>query len=133
LSSAPVVRLFVGAGGVGKTTVAAAVALGLADAGHRTLVMTFDPSRRLQDTLGIGPDAAGVEVPVAGSGGRLHASLLDAGTTFDSLVERYAPDADARDRILGNRYYRHPGSSDQQTSCRCRPATASWTTTRMRA
>jgi len=69
--------------------------------------MTFDPSHRLRQTLGVGAEAALSEIPVAGApGGRLRASLLDARTTFDRLVERYAPDAAARDRILGNRFYR---------------------------
>ncbi len=99
--------LVVGAGGVGKTTLAAALGLRSAAAGHDTLVMTFDPSRRLKDALGIGDAAGNEEVPVAGAAGRLHASLLDARETFDRLVERYAPDAASRRRILTNPYYRH--------------------------
>ncbi len=97
----------VGSGGVGKTTLAAALGLRSAAAGHQTLVMTFDPSRRLKDALGIGHAAGNVEVPVAGTGGRLHASLLDARETFDRLVARHAPDQVARRRILSNPYYRH--------------------------
>jgi anion-transporting ArsA/GET3 family ATPase len=107
VSTGSQIRVLVGAGGVGKTTVAAATALSLADAGHRTLVMTFDPSRRLKDTLGIGERAVAGEVPVAGCEGHLFASLLDARSTFDSLIERYAPDDAVRQRILGNPYYRH--------------------------
>lgn len=110
MKTAPWIHVFVGAGGVGKTTVAAASALGLADAGHRTLVMTFDPSHRLRDTLGLEATESGAEVAVAGHD-RLHAALLDAGTTFDGLVERYAPDAAARRRILDNGYYRHLAGS----------------------
>jgi anion-transporting ArsA/GET3 family ATPase len=96
---------------VGKTTVAAALAVAYADAGHRTLVMTFDPSRRLKDTLGIGERALADEIPVAGCDGLLHASLLDARRTFDGLIERYAPDAAVRQRILENPYYRHLAGS----------------------
>ena len=102
----------VGSGGVGKTTLAAALALDAARRGEDTLVMTFDPSLRLKDTLGIGDEALDREVEVdAGTPGTLHASLLDAGRTFDRLVERYARDDDARKRILGNRYYRHLSGS----------------------
>ena len=114
--------IVVGSGGVGKTTLAAA--LGVVSAlgapgrpGRDTLVMTFDPSLRLKDALGVGEAARDREVPVdlagleeaagAGAPGRLDASLLDAGRTFDRLVARYAPDEAARERILGNRYYRH--------------------------
>lgn len=114
--------IVVGGGGVGKTTLAAALGVASALGGpgrpaRDTLVMTFDPSLRLKDALGVGEEARDREVPVdlagleGGGGGagpaRLDASLLDAGLTFDRLVARYAPDAAARDRILHNRYYRH--------------------------
>ena len=36
----------VGAGGVGKTTVAAAIALGFAQQGQRVLCITIDPAKR---------------------------------------------------------------------------------------
>lgn len=98
--------VFVGAGGVGKTTLAAAAALGAARAGHSTLVMTFDPSHRLRQSLGIAAAEPGRTVRVDQvRAAVLDASLLDARKTFDGLVERYAPDAAARDRILRNRFY----------------------------
>ena len=58
----------VGAGGVGKTTLSAALALQSARQGRRTLVMTFDPSLRLKDALGVGEAAKDEPVPVAGAG-----------------------------------------------------------------
>ena len=97
--------IVVGSGGVGKTTLAAALGLRSAAAGHDTLVMTFDPSRRLKDALGIGDAAGNAEVPVEGTSGRLHASLLDARETFDALVTRYAPDDEARQRILARGFH----------------------------
>ena len=104
----PPLLVVVGSGGVGKTTLAAALGLVSAGAGHDTLVMTFDPSRRLKDTLGVDEAAGGAEVDVAAdTSGTLRASLLDARETFDRLVDRYAPTPEARDRILGNRYYDH--------------------------
>lgn len=100
--------IVVGGGGVGKTTVAASLALDAAEAGHDTLVMTFDPSRRLKDSLGVGQEAADREVRVpADTRAPLFASLLDARTTFDRLVLRYAPDQAAADRIFGSRLYHH--------------------------
>jgi anion-transporting ArsA/GET3 family ATPase len=104
--------VLVGAGGVGKTTVAAALGLASARKGRKTLVMTFDPSMRLKDTLGVGEAARDREVRVEVDGpGRLDASLLDARKTFDRLVLRYAPDEDAAQRILDNGFYRHLAGS----------------------
>jgi anion-transporting ArsA/GET3 family ATPase len=105
----------VGSGGVGKTTLAAALGVLSARSGRETLVMTFDPSLRLKDALGVGEEAREREVrvpPVADQpadqpGLPLSASLLDARRTFDRLVERYAPDETARRRILENRFYQH--------------------------
>lgn len=104
----PPILVCIGSGGVGKTTLAAALGLVSARAGHDTLVMTFDPSLRLKDALGVGDAARDeeIQVPIDGPG-TLHASLLDARRTFDRLVARYAPSDAARDRILGNRYYDH--------------------------
>jgi anion-transporting ArsA/GET3 family ATPase len=98
----------VGSGGVGKTTLAAAMGLASARSGWDTLVMTFDPSERLKDALGVGEAARDREIPVeTDTPGRLEASLLDARRTFDRLVARYAPDREACRRILENRYYQH--------------------------
>jgi anion-transporting ArsA/GET3 family ATPase len=98
----------VGGGGVGKTTVAAALGLASAREGTDTLVMTFDPSARLKDALGVGEAARDREVEVkAGARGRLDASLLDAKATFDRLVRRYAPDEESCRRILDNNFYQH--------------------------
>lgn len=98
----------VGSGGVGKTTLAASLALASARAGQNTLVMTFDPSLRLKDALGVGNEARERDVEVdAGTRGTLRVGLLDARRTFDRLVARYAPDEAARDRILKNRFYQN--------------------------
>lgn len=106
--SEPSLVVVVGSGGVGKTSIAAAYGLLSAGAGEDTLVMTFDPSLRLKDSLGVGDAARDREVRVALEGGApLHASLLDARATFDRLVGRYAPDEVSRRRILENRFYDH--------------------------
>jgi len=102
----------VGSGGVGKTTLAAGLGLASARDGHDTLVMTFDPSQRLKDALGVGAAAQEHEVAVATDApGSLHASLLDVRGTFDRLIVRYSADADAARRILENRYYNHLAGS----------------------
>jgi len=103
-----------GSGGVGKTTTAAALALRAARDGRRVLVCTIDPSRRLATSLGLGqlsgrPRAIDIRrlSPPPVPGGSLHAMVLDVKSTFDALVARHTPDAAARERILGNRYYQH--------------------------
>jgi anion-transporting ArsA/GET3 family ATPase len=103
----------VGAGGVGKTTTSAALALGLAAGGKKVAVVTIDPAKRLASALGlddlsgeprqIEPEAfaaAGVEMK-----GELWAMMLDAKRTLDEIVERLAADDGARDEILGNAVY----------------------------
>lgn len=101
-----------GTGGVGKTTISAALALRLAQGGARTVVVTIDPAKRLASALGMtGLSDAPQQVPAGallGPGaGELWALQLDAKATFDRLVSRYAADDAARERILGNRIYRH--------------------------
>ena len=60
----PPLMIVVGSGGVGKTTLAAAMGLASADAGLDTLVMTFDPSLRLKDALGVGDATDDEEIEV---------------------------------------------------------------------
>jgi anion-transporting ArsA/GET3 family ATPase len=109
----------VGAGGVGKTTVAAAIALDRAARGGRALVCTIDPARRLANALGLSalgnvesrvPDQAFAEAGVRRRG-ELFAMMLDVKRTWDDLVTRHAPDPARRDRILKNRLYQQMSSA----------------------
>lgn len=104
-----------GAGGVGKTTISAAVALGLAAGGARVAVVTIDPARRLAEALGLerlGNEPRAVEpwrfaragLPMEGE---LHAMMLDPKRTFDELIGRLAPNPWTRDEILANPIYAH--------------------------
>src|SRR3712207_9592104 len=45
--------LFTGKGGVGKTSVACATALGVAATGKKTLVMSTDPAHSVADSFGV--------------------------------------------------------------------------------
>jgi anion-transporting ArsA/GET3 family ATPase len=109
------VLVSVGTGGVGKTTVSAAIGLEAARRGLRVLVLTIDPARRLADALGLAelghdaqriPDAVLREAGV-GSQGSLSAMMLDTKRTFDELVARYAPDDEAIARIYDNPIYQN--------------------------
>jgi anion-transporting ArsA/GET3 family ATPase len=98
----------VGSGGVGKTTASAAIAVAMAQRGLKVAVLTIDPARRLADSLGLA-DLGNVPSPVglgeAGGDGELWAMMLDPKATFDEVIQRYSPDEEARQRIIGNRIY----------------------------
>lgn len=102
-----------GPGGVGKTTTAAAIGLSTACEGRHSLVLTIDPARRLVDSLGVGPLghdprlvpeerlwAAGLKARAP-----VEAMMLDPRCTFESIVRRFAPDAETRARLMRNPIY----------------------------
>jgi anion-transporting ArsA/GET3 family ATPase len=102
-----------GSGGVGKTTTAAAVALGLAERGKRVAVVTIDPARRLANALGLDEldnEPRRVDLDFEG-GGELWAMMLDAKRTFDQLIEHLAPDERTRDEVFANRIYQQLSSA----------------------
>ncbi len=110
-----------GPGGVGKTTSAAAIALGLAMRGQRVAVLTIDPAKRLADALGMDAlhgepqlvdqtllSAQGIELE---PGGELWALTLDVKGTFDALIGEFASDEQAREEVLANRIYQELSSA----------------------
>jgi anion-transporting ArsA/GET3 family ATPase len=128
------VYVCVGAGGVGKTTISAALALGLAARGRRAVVVSIDPAKRLAmalgleklpgephriepralaEAVGIPPHRARAAVsspggeasPAIEPQGELWAMMLDSKGTFDALIERLAPDERTREDVLSNRIY----------------------------
>ncbi|HEY0952482.1 ArsA family ATPase [Nocardioides sp.] len=101
-----------GSGGVGKTTVSAALALRAAERGRRVVVLTIDPARRLAQSMGI-EELDNTPRPVSGlrtnakgnrKGGGLDAMMLDMKRTFDEVVESQANPEKAR-QILQNPFY----------------------------
>jgi len=112
------VLISVGSGGVGKTTVAAALGLVAAQVGHRrTLVMTIDPARRLATSLGLSGlthDQQQVPAEKLGphglSAGLLYAMMLDPKRTFDDMVRRHAPDGPTVTRLLESKLYQQISS-----------------------
>lgn len=109
----------VGAGGVGKTTTAAALGVAAARRGKRVLCLTIDPAKRLAESLGIGEmrseavavdparfEAAGV--PLKGS---LTAMMLDTKRTFDELVTKYSSSPEKAEQLLSNKLYQYVSTS----------------------
>jgi anion-transporting ArsA/GET3 family ATPase len=103
-----------GSGGVGKTTISAAIALGMAAEGAKVAVVTIDPAKRLANALGLQElenEPRRVEPErLAGAGttfsGELWAMMLDPKRTFDELIDRVAADPERAEEIKRNRVYR---------------------------
>lgn len=96
-----------GSGGVGKTTIAAVIAMRAARRGLRAAVVTIDPAKRLADALGLddlGNEPRLVEGEWSGS---MSAVMLDTNATFDDLVAHYAGSTEQAEKILANRFYRN--------------------------
>ena len=101
-----------GAGGVGKTTTAAAMALRAAEYGRNVVVLTIDPAKRLAQALGIKelgntPQQVPLGPEVAGE---LHAMMLDMRRTFDEMVLEYS-DSERAEAILDNKFYQTVATS----------------------
>ncbi len=127
------VLVCVGSGGVGKTTISAALALGLAARGRKVVVVSIDPAKRLATALGLeelsgdphridqstlavalGSPLEGINGdidPYTASSGELWAMMLDSKGTFDALIGRLAPDERTREEIYANRIYRELSSA----------------------
>ncbi len=111
-----------GSGGVGKTTIAAAIGLRAAERGRHVVVLTVDPARRLAQSMGLSSldntprlvPGVGADARQAGNGaepaGSLHAMMLDMKRTFDEIVEAHA-DPDRAAQILANPFYQSLSSS----------------------
>ncbi|ORT97353.1 ATPase, partial [Frankia casuarinae] len=102
-----------GSGGVGKTTMAAALALRAAERGRNVVVLTIDPARRLAQALGLTAldntprEVAGVD---GAAGGRLDAMMLDMKRTFDEIVLAHST-SERAEALLANPFYQSLSSS----------------------
>lgn len=108
----PTIHIIVctGAGGVGKTTTAAAIGVRAAELGRNVCVLTIDPARRLAQAMGL-TELDNTPRPVQGvSGGSLNAMMLDMKRTFDEVVESHADPVRAQ-QILSNPFYQALSSS----------------------
>ncbi len=113
------VVIAVGAGGVGKTTTAAALGVAAAQRGKRVLCLTIDPARRLAEALGLQTmtgeeQKVGAElfakagIPMKGS---LTAMMLDTKRTFDELIEKHSSTPEKAKQLLSNKLYQYVSTS----------------------
>ncbi|HYR80547.1 MAG TPA: ArsA-related P-loop ATPase [Candidatus Dormibacteraeota bacterium] len=107
------IPILLGTGGVGKTTIAAALGLAGASANLDTAVITVDPTRRLRDALGL-ERLGGQPVRIGAKQLReaklnpnlkLSAMMLDVKGAWDAVVERFVADGATRRRIFDNPFY----------------------------
>lgn len=105
--------LLVGSGGVGKTTVSAAIALQAALRGKKVLAVTVDPAKRLANSMGL-EEVGNVETRInleelgfpRREKGELWVMMLDVKHSLDELISKYAPNEEIANRILTNNVYR---------------------------
>ena len=113
------VIITVGAGGVGKTTTAAALGVAAARSGRRVLCLTIDPARRLAESLGLAAMSseaqeiakerfAAAGVPITGA---FTAMMLDTKRTFDDLVRKHSSTPQKAQRLLDNKLYKYVSTS----------------------
>lgn len=107
--------IMLGTGGVGKTTVAAALGLAAAQTPLNTALITVDPARRLREALGLsrlGGTPTRLSERALRSAGldanlRLAAMQLDVKGAWDAMVERFAKSPATRKKILDNPFYKN--------------------------
>ena len=97
------VLIITGAGGVGKTTLSAALGVTAARRGMRTCVITVDPARRLADALGLDSLTNHPE-PVTGQE-NMSAAMLDVSASWEAMVRRHA-EPDVARRLLADPFFR---------------------------
>ena len=113
------VLLCVGAGGVGKTTLAAALGVAAAVRGRRVLVLTVDPAKRLANALGLRAFDEQVQhisvqqLAAMGCAAQapLDASMLDVKRTFDRVVARNAKTPESAKKILDHPFYQQASTA----------------------
>ncbi len=104
----------IGTGGVGKTSLAAAIALAGALAGRRAVVLTIDPARALGRALGtdqLSAKVVRVDDEVLRSAnleltGSLDAGMLEQHAAWDAFIRRHAPSPAVERALLDNAFYR---------------------------
>lgn len=99
----------VGAGGVGKTSMAATIGLHAAVEGKKVLVLTIDPAKRLANSLGLkefGNEETEIDISELNPKGELWAMMLDGKQAFYDLIDRIAQNEEHRDTIFNNNIFK---------------------------
>lgn len=106
------VDICVGAGGVGKTTVASVLGLHYALKGEKVLVITIDPARRLLDALGLerpgfNPKEVDLSTFSIKNGGSLFALMPDLKREWMDFLNSSIKKSEVRHEISSNPFYQY--------------------------
>ena len=104
-----------GTGGVGKTSIAAALGVLAAEHGRRAVVITLDPARRLTDAIGVsttlGNEPRKIDLDNRTRDGEMWVTMLDVRETFDGLVRDTATSPRQAEEVMNNSFYRSLSNS----------------------
>ncbi len=98
-----------GAGGVGKTSMAAALSVAAARTGRDVVVLTVDPAKRLAEALGVDPNGSQLQALAPeraaqlGLRGSLRVKMMEPGQVWDDTVRALSASPEAAMDLL-----RHP-------------------------
>lgn len=103
----PRLHVFLGAGGVGKTTLSASFALSLANSGKKVGLLSIDPAKRLQTALGVGPlKETGTNIPLSNGAGELRAAILHIDESLTRWVSEKGMSFEKQEKLFQNPYFR---------------------------
>ena len=106
------VVIFIGSGGVGKTSCSLAFAIFAAKQGLNVGILSIDPAKRLADALGIKLDnkfrkILSTDKDIKGS---LKAAMIDQREVFDQMVHKYSPNEEIAQKISEHKLYQAASS-----------------------
>lgn len=102
----PRLHVFLGAGGVGKTTLSASFALSLANSGKKVGLLSIDPAKRLQSALGVeNLTEMGTKIPLYNGKGELRAAVLHIDESLTRWVEEKGMSQEKQEKLFQNPYF----------------------------
>jgi anion-transporting ArsA/GET3 family ATPase len=102
----PKLFLVLGAGGVGKTTLAASLALALAAEGEHVGLLSIDPAKRLHSALGVEQlDDQGQELNLPGYPATVRAATLRIDECFRRWIEEQSSSKSQKESLFSNPLY----------------------------
>lgn len=101
----PKLHIFLGAGGVGKTTLSAGFAISLANSGKKVGLLSIDPAKRLKDALGVNLNTEDMQVPLTNPKGELRVAMLQVDQTLRRWIEQKKMSAQKQQKLMANPYY----------------------------